>query len=629
MSEQALAEGWTEKSFAQTWEEKSFAQIFLTHRGKVSDKWQSYIPNYETVFADYRDKQVSLLEIGVQNGGSLEVYAEYFRDAAIIVGTDINPRCRFLNYPPPIRVVVGNCVNEQTKQQITAISPSFDIVIDDGSHTSKDIILAFLRYFPIVNPGGIYVIEDLHASYWQEWDGGLFHKKSSIAFLKLLVDAVNAEHWGVGESMTDFMTLEFPEYRSLYDKNVLAEIKSITFSNSMCIIRKTDPGEANTLGPRVVRGSEALVVEDLKKGDGSPMRKPDERRNPRSIFWNRLARDSDSGDVDLADMELSIAAVMPVYNGERYLREAIQSVFDQSLKPHEFFIVDDGSTDNGHLIVEEMSRKYPITFIRKDRNEGQSATRNFAISRCKSNLIALIDQDDRWHRDHLEELIKPFLDHRGTTLGWVYSDFDDIDENGRIVARTFINRPHLQNPKKDLIQFLAQGAVTQPSATLISRAAFEKVGGFDENLSGFEDEDLFLRLFRENYDNVYIPRSLSQWRIYDGSYGASNRLDKSQRYYIRKLIAEFPDDKWRGLYYVRDVIAPRFVKILLFMYLRAGRYKNYGKMREYAWDIWPLIGRLRLGARVKLALAFPILLWPQAGEVFVKVAARYRHALDF
>ena len=84
--------------------------------------------------------------------------------------------------------------------------------------------------------------------------------------------------------------------------------------------------------------------------------------------------------------------------------------------------------------------------------------------------------------DHLEELVKPFKEHRrGLALGWAYSDFDDIDESGFIIARSFINRPTLQNPKRDLIQFLAQGAVTQPSATLISRAAFNAVGGFDEN----------------------------------------------------------------------------------------------------------------------------------------------------
>ena len=214
-------------------------------------------------------------------------------------------------------------------------------------------------------------------------------------------------------------------------------------------------------------------------------------------------------------------------------------------------------------------------------------------------------------------------------LGWAYSDFDDIDESGFIIARSFINRPTLQNPKRDLIQFLAQGAVTQPSATLISRAAFNAVGGFDENLSGCEDEDLFLRLFRENYDNAYVPYPLSQWRIYDSSSGASDRMAKSQRYYICKLIAQFPDDRWRGNYYVRDVIAPRFVLIWAHMYLRAGRYKDYKRMREYAWDIWALVPRLCLHRRIKLGLAFPILLWPRAGELLLKAAGQYRRFIRF
>ena len=218
---------------------------FIAHRGEVSGKWQCYIPVYEAIFAEYHDKRVSLLEIGVQNGGSLGVHAEYFSDAAIFVGNDINPRCRLLNHPPSIRVAVESCVDEHTKEQITAISPSFDIVIDGGSHKSKDTILAFLKYFPIVSAGGVYIIEDLHAGYWQQYGGGLFHKKSPVAFLKLLVDALNAEHGGVNQSIADFMTMELPEYRSLYDQNLPAEIKSITFSKSMCIIRKTDPGKPN------------------------------------------------------------------------------------------------------------------------------------------------------------------------------------------------------------------------------------------------------------------------------------------------------------------------------------------------------------------------------------------------
>ena len=114
------------------------------------------------------------LEIGIQNGGSLEIYSEYFTNPEIIVGCDIDPRCRLLQYAPGIKVVIGDCAADETRSKITAISSSFDLIIDDGSHISDDVIVAFLKYFPFVKPGGVYVIEDLHTSYWQRWQGGLF-----------------------------------------------------------------------------------------------------------------------------------------------------------------------------------------------------------------------------------------------------------------------------------------------------------------------------------------------------------------------------------------------------------------------------------------------------------------------
>jgi len=610
---------------------RSFAEILAAHKGKVLHKWQSYIPVYESLLAEFRDKRTALLEIGIQNGGSLETYSEYFSNPEIIVGCDIDPKCRLLRYRPGTQVVIGDCIKEETRREITALSPSFDIIIDDGSHVSKDIIVAFLQYFPLVRPGGVYVIEDLHASYWQQWQGGLFHKKSSIAFLKLLVDVVHAEHWGIHENVSDFMATEFPEFRPMFNQQFARDIKSISFMNSMCIIRKSENDAPNSLGRHVVRGSEAVVEQSILALDNARPANPDERQNPSSSF---LYREGKANGVTFSDQlknnKPTIAAIMPVYNGERFLRESIQSVLDQTLFPHEFFIIDDGSTDRSHAIIDEMCSKYPITFIKKEKNSGQSASRNFGVKQCKSDLIALIDQDDRWYPNHLEELAKPFQERSGgLPLGWAYSDFDDIDESGLIIARSFVNRPTIQNPKRDLVQFLVQGAVTQPSATLISRAAFEAVGGFDENLSGFEDEDLFLRMFRANFDNVYIPQPHSQWRIYDTSSGASSRQERSQRYFFSKLTEMFPDDKWRGNYYVRDLIAPRFVMIWAYMYLRAGRYKNYKKMREYAWDIWALIPHLRLHRRVKLGLAFPVLLWPRAGELLLKIAARYQRFIRF
>src|SRR4030081_1710029 len=77
---------------------KTVEQLYKEHNGRVSDRWSSYLPQYERILNEYRDKPVRLLEIGIQNGGSLELWAKYFPNAQKLVGCDINPDCARLSY---------------------------------------------------------------------------------------------------------------------------------------------------------------------------------------------------------------------------------------------------------------------------------------------------------------------------------------------------------------------------------------------------------------------------------------------------------------------------------------------------------------------------------------------------
>ncbi len=325
--------------------------------------------------------------------------------------------------------------------------------------------------------------------------------------------------------------------------------------------------------------------------------------------------------------DLSIVAIVPLYNGAKWIEQAIRSVLSQTLQPDELIVVDDGSTDDGAgvAIVERMAQEHPIIQLLRKQNGGQSAARNFGVRRSKSALIALLDQDDIWYPNHLEELVEPFKNPRNSRLGWVYSDFADIDENGKKVSESYVS-PTLENPKRNLSVILGQGIIIQPSATLISRAAFEAVGGFDERLCGYEDDDLFLRIFRACYDNLYIPRTTSAWRIHASSCGASDRNDDSLRLYIQKLLQDFPDDLWRGYFYSRDIIAPRFINIWIQMYIRACRYRNYSKMREYAWESRKLVPLLGFQPRrLRYSLVLPLLQFPRLGMAMIaahKIARR-------
>ena len=243
---------------------KTLTDMYQDHIGKLSDKWEFYLREYERVLKDYRKRNISLLEIGIQNGGSLEIWERFFSNAKIIIGCDINKKCRELTYNKEnIFIVIGDSNESEVKNEILKIESEFDIIIDDGSHMSSDIIRGFFNYFPLLKKDGIFIVEDLHCSYWKEFEGGLYDSTSSISFFKALVDIVNHEHWGINKKQTEFLIEFSKKYQVNLDIEVLMQIESIEFLNSMCIIRKQQSNK-NKLGHRVRSGQEAIVDETVK-----------------------------------------------------------------------------------------------------------------------------------------------------------------------------------------------------------------------------------------------------------------------------------------------------------------------------------------------------------------------------
>lgn len=239
---------------------KTLQQLYVEHSGKVSDKWSIYLTEYDRIFNEYRDKPVRLLEIGIQNGGSLEIWSRFFPDAQKLVGCDINPDCARLTYEDPrIAVVVGDANTDAVQATVLQHALAFDVIIDDGSHRSSDIVKSFARYFPTLAEGGVFVAEDLHCSYWQEFEGGLFDPFSSVTFFKRLADILSYEHWGINKKRTDILSGFFAKYGFEIGEEVLQHIHSVEFVNSICVIKKQMPDQ-NNLGTRFIAGSEELVV---------------------------------------------------------------------------------------------------------------------------------------------------------------------------------------------------------------------------------------------------------------------------------------------------------------------------------------------------------------------------------
>src|ERR1700712_5548505 len=113
----------------------------------------------------------------------------------------------------------------------------------------------------------------------------------------------------------------------------------------------------------------------------------------------------------------TVSVIIPLYNGARFIAQALESVFAQSLPAMEVIVVDDGSTDDGPNIVSRYASTHQLILLHK-QNGGQSSARNYGVRHSQGELIALLDQDDRWHPDHLRELCRPFLEDEHDTLGW-------------------------------------------------------------------------------------------------------------------------------------------------------------------------------------------------------------------
>jgi len=228
---------------------------------------------------------------------------------------------------------------------------------------------------------------------------------------------------------------------------------------------------------------------------------------------------------------LTVSVVIPTYNGSRYLADAIRSVLAQSYRIQEIIVVDDGSHENIQKIVQPFLPN--VTYLRQD-NAGPAAARNRGISVATGDLIAFLDDDDLWHSGKTEVQIQYF--HKNSNCGLVYSYPQLIDMYGVIIPH---KTPQVL-PSGDIYRKLLKGnRITSPSAIIVRRDVFQKIGLFDENRDciSCEDYDLFVRIAKE-YQVECCPGNHFSYRIRDA--GISHNPDRhlnAHLYLFKKLIS--------------------------------------------------------------------------------------------
>lgn len=253
----------------------------------------------------------------------------------------------------------------------------------------------------------------------------------------------------------------------------------------------------------------------------------------------------------------AVAVIIPYYNGSKWVERAIKSVVTQSVMPDEFVIVNDGSKAEERAALDPLAAKYGFRILDKE-NGGQGSARNAGVAATSAEFISLLDQDDFYLPNHIKDLIA-ILPEDDPRLGYVYADLCEGDGEGNIVHTNMLRQQPGMHPKVGhIVTMLRHDFFVLPSASLIYRAAFEAIGGFDEQFMGYEDDDLFLRFFRAGFTNYYLDKPVTVWCIHTGSTSWSVKMSRSRFKYFKKLVALYPDDEDKKTFYLRDCLIPRF-----------------------------------------------------------------------
>jgi len=203
-----------------------------------SSEIHNYCVMYEKYLPFKRYNEITVMEIGVLNGESLNMWKEYFYRSQI-VGIDIDPMCK--KYEAlRINIEIGSQNDGNFLKEVVDKYQTFDLIVDDGSHNNSDVIYSFEHLFGSLRSGGVYVVEDSCTSYWEEYGGGYGNQSSSMEYFKSLTDDVNFK----GLRNFDFHNVNARREDVLIDLShdrfplSRTDIESINFINSLILITK-------------------------------------------------------------------------------------------------------------------------------------------------------------------------------------------------------------------------------------------------------------------------------------------------------------------------------------------------------------------------------------------------------
>ena len=290
-----------------------------------------------------------------------------------------------------------------------------------------------------------------------------------------------------------------------------------------------------------------------------------------------------------------VSVIIPVYNGERFLRETLESVFAQTFHDYEVVCVDDGSTDGSYALLKQYGARVRVI---QQANAGQSAARNEGVRQATGAFVAFLDQDDRWYPFKLEQQV-PVLNAE-PDVALVHCNYDMMDGDGRVLLAGAALAGQASGLASPLGRLIGEMLVF-PSAMLLRRDVFQRVGGFDPEMRGFEDFDLIARLKQEGRF-VLLNESGMAYRVHAGGFSQTGRaavIRSRERFLIRmralyagdrvknalidRMLAECYSD-W-GMHDAKDGLPSKgLVKLIQSLQQGPWKFRTYSRLARVSWQ---------------------------------------------
>lgn len=229
-----------------------------------------------------------------------------------------------------------------------------------------------------------------------------------------------------------------------------------------------------------------------------------------------------------------VSIIIPTYNGEKFIRETIDSALNQTFSDTEVIVINDGSTDSTASVLDSFGSRIKIV---NKTNGGVASARNSGISEAKGEWIGLLDHDDLWYPTKLEKQLN-FLNKNN--YGMIYSKANQSQwSDGELFVRKVIGEPPV--PRYGMYGSLFFSNFIPALTVLIKKDVINHIGLFDETVQPCDDWDMWLRISR-SFSVGFHPEIVGIFRIHDKNFHARNISVMADAAYntLKKNIAYAP-----------------------------------------------------------------------------------------